>query len=991
MDLNTDITKLKFSKRALNALKNHEIRTIKELLELSKEKLVNMKNIGEKSVEEILKKIDRIQKEGFDYYDLKKYYVNKDGVKCEDLKIEEIGLSYEMISYLKNKGVSYYSEILDRDFELSNIEDKKIKKELGKIIKKPLEINTLFFNKNIEIKNLFLSERAKNCLESANIQYYSELVNKTEEELGTIKNLGNGVINEIKRLKFLMAHYNLYLENIENLKNDKQLSKESIDYLGKISNTLNCNKEYLISNISNEILENYNENMNLTEFEYLSQNIFKILYNNTYGKELLKKFIMSIIASEIYGINEETLLKKISEYLKTDRECFKKIIENLYDTDKITNLYDERYVVNRVSIKDEIFNIMKERDAKVILGRITGKTLEEIGIDLKGITRERVRQIESKGLGKLQDALFKEDMFRDLYMRTFLEKNGENQIKRVDNKELFYNIFNENETYMYLTLKYKMKKDVEKKEEFLDDILKDDNIPVEIRKKIEKYKYRNYIKIDKTMVKKDKKNIVNYVLKKYAKESITFEKFKEIYSKTIEALGYKNNLNFELENRSYKNNIVASEYVLYQKGENIRYYDSSLYDFDKLLNTLNLNQYKNIEYSALKFYKMYPELMVEYDIRNEYELHNLLKKICNKGKYPIIDFGKMPTIKFGKIDKEKQIKDFLIKLSPISKNEFIKEYCEFYGIKEEVFRSNDLNYIKQYLHDGEYNIALEEEYGQIQLPYTAYNILTEDLYTIEEVKEKFESIFFDDQNKFLNSLVLKKLGYKISKGYILKNEHKSASSYFRELLQKKDVIKLEDYKEIKKLPMFINQREKLKKEYKIIEFSPYEYINLQVLERNGITKDYLKNYCLKIKEYVGENKYFTVNSLGKEIVDDEKLEMFKFNNYFYASILAENEENFTCLRIGNNKLLYSGKNKASISDFLEMILYNQKNLYMGLDNLTELLNEKYGINIDKFKIVKYIESTSMYYNKVLKIVFADYEIYEEYEKKEMELNKINFK
>ena len=125
MDLNIDIAKLKFSKRALNSLKKNEIQTVKELLDLSKEKLVNMKNIGVKSLEEILKKIDKIQEESFDYYNSKKYYVNKDGVKCEDLKIEEIGLSYEMISYLKNEGVSYYSEILDRDFELSNIEDKK--------------------------------------------------------------------------------------------------------------------------------------------------------------------------------------------------------------------------------------------------------------------------------------------------------------------------------------------------------------------------------------------------------------------------------------------------------------------------------------------------------------------------------------------------------------------------------------------------------------------------------------------------------------------------------------------------------------------------------------------------------------------------------------------------------------------------------------------------------------------------------------------------
>lgn len=63
--------------------------------------------------------------------------------------------------------------------------------------------------------------------------------------------------------------------------------------------------------------------------------------------------------------------------------------------------------------------------------------------------------------------------------------------------------------------------------------------------------------------------------------------------------------------------------------------------------------------------------MSKYDIRDHYELHNLLKKICNKENYSNISFEKQPYINFGTFDFDKEL-DLLVRmLSPVSQKELI--------------------------------------------------------------------------------------------------------------------------------------------------------------------------------------------------------------------------------------------------------------------------------------------------------------------------------
>ena len=97
----------------------------------------------------------------------------------------------------------------------------------------------------------------------------------------------------------------------------------------------------------------------------------------------------------------------------------------------------------------------------------------------------------------------------------------------------------------------------------------------------------------------------------------------------------------------------------------------------------------------------------------------------------------MPSIEFGIVDREQQVKDFLSLLSPISKQDFIKEYEDFYGVDSKTFSANNyLLCIEKYYCNGIYDIKFEE-YDENILS-NIRELLSEELYTVQEVKEKLK-------------------------------------------------------------------------------------------------------------------------------------------------------------------------------------------------------------------------------------------------------------
>jgi hypothetical protein len=98
--------------------------------------------------------------------------------------------------------------------------------------------------------------------------------------------------------------------------------------------------------------------------------------------------------------------------------------------------------------------------------------------------------------------------------------------------------------------------------------------------------------------------------------------------------------------------------------------------------------------------------MRRYDIRDEYELHNLLKKLSGKLKFKNIEFTRMPMITFGNANRDDQVLDLLIRLAPVTKVEFAQAYENEYGVHAATFMGGYLKNIMEYLHNGVLDISM---------------------------------------------------------------------------------------------------------------------------------------------------------------------------------------------------------------------------------------------------------------------------------------------
>lgn len=602
MKKDTSIQTLHLSKRSYNVLKKFKINTIQDLLTTSIEDIKGFRGLGDKSIQEILSKIEYLKEnnledivicdENIKYLTKDKYFINKFGEKYKDIDIENLGISEKSIKFLKSLNIIYYSDFLIKiEKEIVEATEEIIQDDI-KEIRKNANIKAIIgIKKDIHIDYLELSIRAKNCLRNANIEYYSQLFSKTEEELLKIKNMGIGTLKELQRLKFLMFfYYGLPIIEAKNEELKKEtLSENSLRFLIKVAKILDCNTEKLISNISKYYFSLFKNSKFISENEYISENIMSILWEDNYGKEKWLKYIIKEISKKNYGMTEDMLWENIDILLK-NKKIYKKTIEYLFELNMIKNLYDDRLIVNYRSIKEEIYNYFKESEVKIILERISGKTLEEIGASLN-LTRERVRQIESRGLKSLYLEKFKEDFFRDIFLKYDV------------NRESFLYILKEEETYNYLNLRYRDELNkVKNLRRPIEKILEDEDIPVVIRRNFEKFIYKKYITYGKERILFGRASFTDYLIKHFANEDISYDEFKEIYDMFLKDLGYENEESLKVLDRGYENRIRNNMNILWKPGRKFRYFNILEYDFTELLETLNLNQYENEEYSSLKFF-----------------------------------------------------------------------------------------------------------------------------------------------------------------------------------------------------------------------------------------------------------------------------------------------------------------------------------------------------------------------------------------------------
>ena len=339
---------------------------------------------------------------------------------------------------------------------------------------------------------------------------------------------------------------------------------------------------------------------------------------------------------------------------------------------------------------------LKRQQLEVLRHRKSGEPVSDIAAFFD-ISRARLYQVEKRAFEVLTQygrKQFAEDQFAYLY-----------QTYQVP-KELFTEYMGQSgETLYYLSVRYSHGKLA------ITEAAEDENLTQEIREAVRRYGQKDLIIVGEDRISRNRNDIEEYLLRNCCRDDVTLEGFAGIYDRFIAENGLEESDFASSEvytNRSRINRFVNASNVLWKQNQRMRYYDTDR-DFTELLKTLDLGQYRDIELSARKFLIDYPKLMEKYDIRDEYELHNLLKKLHAEKRNKTLQFERMPFLLFGSFDRDQAVKDLIYANSPLTTDELAKLISRTYGANVDTIKAGWLKGAADFFHHGLYVRPVEDD------------------------------------------------------------------------------------------------------------------------------------------------------------------------------------------------------------------------------------------------------------------------------------------
>jgi predicted aconitase len=169
-------------------------------------------------------------------------------------------------------------------------------------------------------------------------------------------------------------------------------------------------------------------------------------------------------------------------------------------------------------------------------------------------------------------------------------------------------------------------------------------LSIATRRAIDKYIHRGYIQIDGSYIPMQRGDFEDIVAEKYCKDEVTLEKFSSIMSNSSQKM--------ELQMIVCSYQKVQKQVAVIVWLNQIKYFGSRIDVFATMTSTeatlLNcskrsISDSMKILNCPQKFLIDYPDLMKRYDLRDEYEIHNLLKKIHAEKENPQMVFGGCPA------------------------------------------------------------------------------------------------------------------------------------------------------------------------------------------------------------------------------------------------------------------------------------------------------------------------------------------------------------
>lgn len=601
---------------------------------------------------------------------------------------------------------------------------------------------------------------------------------------------------------------------------------------------------------------------------------------------------------------------------------------------------------------------LKEKEQRIMEMRMSGKTLEECG-QVLDVTRERVRQIESRTVQR--KPRLREDDYGYWFCTYMLDREAMNIIFEIDDK-----------TYNYLDIVYK-KCGSKPAEEMCDD----DNLTAAIYANLQKYIYRDSLLIDGEYVQCRRDIICRELARRrYAEKDVSFDTFYDEYLEVLKENGKEEDARLlPASERAFEARMQDSPFILMKYGRRFRYYPINEYDINELIGELHLEQFKNVEISTLKLFNEYPELMRIFDIRDEYELHNLFKKTESvwKKDYPDLVLTRMPFMSFGEVDRAKQTEELLYQIAPVTMEEFGDFYEMEYGVLSRTAQANMTGFISQYYHKGIYQIdqplLTECEKNFLE----AY--LAEDFYFIVDVKEAFAEHFDIDDLSHVNPRTLKELGYRVYTNYIVRNTYASADDYFTQAYLKDYLLDLSTWDtRIIYIQQATQSLDVLRSNYEILEYEDKKYIRYDHFAGvANMSKEDLLDYVDQAISFSGDEEFFTIQYLRGNGFESE-LHHLGFSNWFNGALL-KNSKKIRFIKVGGGLVFYQGNTPKTTVDFLKFLMRKIKKI--DIEDFISYIFHTYGITFARDKLTWIIRKSNMYYDATMEKVYLTKEEYYE--------------
>ncbi|HFC9384745.1 TPA: hypothetical protein QFT98_002107 [Enterococcus faecium] len=665
--------------------------------------------------------------------------------------------------------------------------------------------------------------------------------------------------------------------------------------------------------------------------------------------DIIQKIILNILKKEKKSISLFLLKRKIREIIYCDIDVQPYLLQLTKEGFVLFKSEGIKYYMPRIDeyIKN---NLMMY---PILNKRLSGFTLEMIG-NLESVTRERIRQKEKVELKKIP--------YQEIYESTYLKYYKEYSLTSEEFCEVFsFTPFQ----YRFLSLYNKVLPENQMKTK--DKLMESDQLTFKERERLGSILNADFFIFGNKKIRRKKIDLIEYLIEVYAREETTLEEFCE----QVKAFNDFHQLNFDFSsNRAIEGIINRANNVLLKYGKRIIHYQVDPENVISVLKQIGFKYYINQEISAQRIIKDYKMELNQIDIYDEYELHNLLKRyVVYLPDY--VNLKRMPFIEIGDADREEQVLNLLIELSPVSVDDFVEVYSERYGVSEKTIRANFLKVIDEFKSDEVY--YADKPPIDIKMVNQLENLLTDTFYFKEDVYELYQRVYGPCN---IPDFVFPQLGYKSYANFILQSNYNRADVYFEELYLAKDIFYITDTR-FYLLGSFRNKLENLKSEYKVFEYAKNSFISIDKLKNFAdITENDITGLLNDIGEYVGDC-YFTVDNI-EFIIEKSKLNMLGFENIFYESIL-KGAKDYRYQYMGGITVFKRTKEKFYSYDLVEEIVFKYKAI--DIYDLMDLLDNNYGIKLSKEKILSNCNQVDLYYNPLMEMIYTDidkfYEMMEE--------------